>query len=678
MVSLRGEGFALPQKSLSVSGSVGGTSNAVAMSGDHAIIGQGATLAILDTSDPCDPAAVGQVRLDDVIQRVAVLGDMAYAAGGSTGLMPVEIDDLFSPVALDSIDTPGFAYDVAASGSTLCVADGPGGLAVYDISGPNELTLRITYQTQGSATAVELFGTTAYLLDDQLGLQILDVAGITAVLLGSCDEIEFGRAIALSGTLALVTDSLGNFFAVDVSHVGTPVLRGQTRLTGQGRSASVMNLPLYDVAYVASETGIEGVLLLDPCSPLHLGAYDTSGRASDLAVLESHIYVADGAAGLDILEVKDAFAPLAKLSSYQLQSSPYAAAPDGTLMHVAAGGSGLHAMDLSSPDAPVLLGVLDTMLEADIDRNNVVNFFDVARLANNWLAAGTLLEGDIYKDNVVNPRDVAKLAADWLSSDALDEVRDVEISGTTAYLANGRSGFQIVDISSPAAVLLGDYATDAPACSVAVAGSTAIVADGVSVYLLDVTNSLSPSLIGQWVSDGWAHGVAIDSSYGYVANGSRGLQILNLADASEAGSYDTPGVAFAVTVANDIAYIADGRAGVQILDVTAPAAPSFIAEFDTGASAVGVTIVGSRLYVATDSGISVISVSDPANPALYAKSEVPVRSLSTTISGSQIIVSDNEGGLVVLDVTEYTAPAPGAASDPTLRMRPLTFARIRS
>lgn len=666
LISLRGEGFALPQKSLSVSGSVGGTSNAVALSDNYAIIGQGATLTILDTSDPCDPAAVGQVRLDDVIQRLAVLGDMAYAAGGSSGLMPVEIDDLFSPVALESIDTPGFAYDVAASGSTLCVADGPSGLAVYDISAPNQPTLRINYQTQGSATAVELIATTAYLLDDQLGLQILDVAGTTAALLGSCDKIELGRALALSGTSALITDSLGNFFVVDVSNLATPVLLGQTRLAGRGRSISVMSLQYYDAAFVASgETGIQGVLLSNPAAPLPLGVHDTPGQASDLAVSGSQICVADGTAGIEILNVTDAFAPPTQLGAYQLQSSPYAAAADGAQVHVAAGDSGLHAMDLSSPDAPVLLAVLDTMLEADIDRNNVVNFFDVARLANNWLAAGALLEGDIYADGVVNPRDVAKLAADWLSSDALDEVRDVEISGTIAYLANGRSGFQIVDISSPSApALLGDYATAAPACSVAVNASTAIVADGLSVYLLDIANPLSPSLIGQWASNGWAHGVAIDGSYGYVANGSRGLQVLNLADASSAGSYDTPGVAFALTVADDVAYIADGRAGVQILDITAPAAPSFMARFETGGSAVGATVVGSYLYVADGSGICAIDVSTPASPALYARSNAPVRSLAAAISGSQIIVADNKGGLVILDVTDYVAQPPGAASTP--------------
>lgn len=654
LVSLSGEGLASPQKSLSVSGSVGAKCNAIAITDDLAVIGQGATLTILDISDPCEPAVVGQVRLDDVIRRVVVQGDMAYAAGGNAGLMPVEIDDPFSPMPLDSIDTPGYAYDVAVSGSNLCLADGPGGLVVFDISVPNDPTLRSNYHTQGSAKAVDVSGTTAYLLDDQLGLQTLDVAGSTATLLGAYDRIELGREITLYGSLACVTDSLGNFFIVDVANANAPVFRSKARLSGQGLSVSVLGSTSHDVAYVAvGENGIERIRIIDAYNLENLGVYDTLGQASDVVARLSGVCLADGSGGFRILDASNTPGPMAELSDYRLQSSPYAAVGGSAKMQIAAGDSGLHTMDLSTPNEPVMLAVLDTMLEADVDNDSVVNFFDLSLMANNWHRAGPGLEGDIHGDNVVDSLDVARLAADWLSSDVLDEVQGIAISANIAYLANGRSGFQIVDTSgSNAPSLLGDYATDGAASSVAISGTVAAVADGLSVYLLDVADSLSPSLIGRWDSDGWANGVAIYGSHIYVANGGRGLQVLSLADASPLASYDTQGVAFAVVVSNNIAYIAGGREGVQILNVSNPVSPSLVSGFDTGASAVGATIVDSRLYVATLSGICVIDVSNPLEPALFAKSDVPVKAISTTISGSQIIVADKTGGLVILDVTD--------------------------
>jgi hypothetical protein len=400
---------------------------------------------------------------------------------------------------------------------------------------------------------------------------------------------------------------------------------------------------------VATEDqGIEVVLLSDPDSPVHMGAYDTAGQASDLVVSGSQVYVADGDSGMEVLRIGGSGAGISPIGSYRFQSSPYAAATGSPLAFVAAGDLGLITVDLSVPASPELVSVLDNMLEADIYRDNAVDLFDFSLLGEYWGSDGTL-GGDIYKDNVVDQLDLAKLAADWLSTDSLDEAQDIVVTGTTAYLANGRSGFQIVDISdsfAPRAV--GDYLTYGPACSIAVEGSIAMVADGTSVYVLNVSNPSAPSLVGRWESGGWAKGVAIEGTLGYVANGGRGLQILNLTDASPVALYDTLGVAYSVAVANNIAFVADGRTGVQIIDVTTPSSPSPISSFDTGSVAVDVAVAGSLLYTACGTGITVVDVSNPAVPILYAESNAALRSLSTAVSGSQIIVSDSKGGLVIL------------------------------
>ncbi|UCG47810.1 MAG: choice-of-anchor D domain-containing protein, partial [Phycisphaerales bacterium] len=648
-VSLQGQGLATTQKSLDISGGIGGESLAIAKKDPYVLLGQGATLTILDVSDPCNPAAVGRARLADVIQAIAVSGNTAYAACGSSGLLPVDITDVSTPAALGAVDTPGYAYDAAARGTTLCVADGPRGLAFYDISTPAAPALRGAYQTQGPATAVALSGTTAYVLDARLGLQIVDVAGSTAVLLGSLNQIEFGRSITLSGTLACITDSLGNLFVVDAANPAAPVLRGRLRLLATGASAEVTRVDTNDLAYVATgDQGIEVVLLSDPASPVHVGAYDTAGQACDLAVSGSQIYVADGSSGMEVLRIDGSGAAIRPVGAYRLQSSPYAAASDGPLAFVAAGRLGLVTVDLSVPASPGLVSVLDNMLEADIYKDNAVDLFDFSLLGRYWGTDGAL-GGDIYRDNVVDALDLAKLAADWLSTDSLDEVQDIVVAGTLAYLANGRSGFQIADMSDPSAPrAVGDYQTYGSACSVAVEGSVAAVADGTSVYILNVSNPSAPSLVGRWESAGWAKGVAIAGEFAYVADGGKGLQILNLADASHVASFDTPGVAYSVVVANNVAFVADGRTGVLILDVTAPAVPSPIGNFDTGTVAVDVAVAGSLLYVAGGTNVTVVDISSPALPVLYARSNAPVRSLSTAVSGSRIIVSDTKGGLLIL------------------------------
>ncbi len=67
--------------------------------------------------------------------------------------------------------------------------------------------------------------------------------------------------------------------------------------------------------------------------------------------------------------------------------------------------------------------------------------------------------------------------------------RDVTVVGTTAYVADGASGLQILDVSDPAnPVWLGAYNTPDIARGVTLLGTTAYVADGGSgLQILDVT-----------------------------------------------------------------------------------------------------------------------------------------------------------------------------------------------
>jgi hypothetical protein len=648
LLPLTGQGGPLAVATTSVVGSVGGDSHAVALRDQYAFVGQGATLTILDKSDPTDLQPVGQARLSDVIQSAVVVGDMVYIAAGASGLLPVQITNITSPEVLDACDTQGYAYDIASAGSTLCIADGLGGLSIFDISVPNAPNLQGVYNTQGSARAVELFGPIAYLLDDQLGLQLIDVSNpATPLLLSTCNGIEFGQAIAVDGDVCCITDSLGNFFVVDLYSPLFPYIYNQFRLTsGAGQAVSLSGV----VAYVA--TGQGGLEIIDWLTPVSLGVYDTPGQASDMVVSGSLVYVADGTAGFRAIDVSSPSAPLEQ-GAYVLQSKPYSVAESNSLAYVARADTGLQVLDISSPASPSQQSSLETLLEGDIHTNNTVDFLDFSLLAQNWLQSGPLLAGDIYRDNTVDYFDLSRLVANWLKDGTLDAARSIVISGQFAYIANGSAGLQIADISDPSAPLpLGSYATEGYACSVAVSGSLALVADGTNVYVLDVSDSRSPLLDDMWVSSGRASGVAISGSYGYVADGDRGLVILDLSDpldVTEAGSCETPGLAYGVAVVSGAAYVAGGLSGLQVLDVSTPSNPLPISTFDTPGTALNVVVAGAKAYIADGVfGLTVIDVSTPSTPTLYARSYVPVRSWSVIVSGSQIIVADDTGGLVML------------------------------
>lgn len=78
-------------------------------------------------------------------------------------------------------------------------------------------------------------------------------------------------------------------------------------------------------------------------------------------------------------------------------------------------------------------------------------------------------------------------------------VRDIEISGDHAFVANRWFGLQIIDISNPAAMArVGFYDTPFSAARLKLDGNLAFVADSRSLQVIDCTNRSAPTLAGEF------------------------------------------------------------------------------------------------------------------------------------------------------------------------------------
>jgi hypothetical protein len=114
-------------------GRFGGTTDAVAVSGNYAYIGQGQDFVVLDISNPAAPSESGRLTTADFVGDVAVSGDYAYVADSSKGLVIVDVTDKSAPALAGSYDTAGRSYDVAVSGDYAYVADSSNGLVIVDV-----------------------------------------------------------------------------------------------------------------------------------------------------------------------------------------------------------------------------------------------------------------------------------------------------------------------------------------------------------------------------------------------------------------------------------------------------------------------------------------------------------------------------------------------------------------
>jgi len=131
-------------------------------------------------------------------------------------------------------------------------------------------------------------------------------------------------------------------------------------------------------------------------------------------------------------------------------------------------------------------------------------------------------------------------------------------------------------------LLLPCLASGLNAQAVAVSGNYVYVADGRSgLQIINVANPHSPSLASS-LDTGYAEGVAVSGNYVYVADYYYGLKIINVANPhspSLASSLDTPGMANGVAVSGNYVYVADSDSGLQIINVANPHSPSLAGSY---------------------------------------------------------------------------------------------------
>lgn len=260
------------------------------------------------------------------------------------------------------------------------------------------------------------------------------------------------------------------------------------------------------------------------------------------------------------------------------------------------------------------------------------------------------------------PRDFTVVGATATSGTAVAVV----VTGNVAYIADGGSGVQVVDITDPSAqLLLGSYDTAGDARDVAIRGDHACVADGAAgLIILDVTDPANPVLAGSLDTPGTAEGVAVAGNLVFIADGDEGLRIVDIDDPLNpvvAGSHDTPGYAYAVLVAGNEAYVADGAGGLAVFDITDPAVPAPAGSLATMHPAVGLAAAGDRLLLATGyGGVEMVDISDPAAPVSTGGFTTAGSAEDVTLLGDYAFVPAGASGMRVHDLVDFpTCPEIG-------------------
>ena len=284
-----------------------------------------------------------------------------------------------------------------------------------------------------------------------------------------------------------------------------------------------------EYAFTTSEWGLE-IFALNP-SPTRIGEIATPGKAQAIAIDDDTVYIADGEAGVQVIDTKNVASPSIVKTLVGFQ--------DARDVHLA--NNELYAVDTAR-------GLL-VFNQNDIRNNNNPHPRRGFRTAGTPFKVTTTDEGTVYLSD--NARGLYILSSDPLEGYIVDAtipllMPDFEIFGKYALTVS--RDLRIIDMGSPLNPQhVGELNTPGLASSVKFFEGLLYLTDQhAGLHIVDISRLQTPQIISSHRTTGNAKDVALRYSN------------------SDKKTY---------------AYVADGKGGIQTLDVSKPAMPIWLNNF---------------------------------------------------------------------------------------------------
>ena len=497
----------------------------------------------------------GSVDLNGTARALALdeTSSKIYVATDSAGVKIVDISDPTNPTILDTIDTADKAYGVTLSNdkSRLFIADNKTGMIIVNLADNTTLDTLKIYRGYARGITLSNDENYAFIAAGYKGLAIADISNPSDIkYISSVKLQDLAREVKLSNDekKAFVADTKGNIQVIDLSNIQSPKV--VNRISTPYRSYS-LELGSNNIAYVA--TGINGLEIVDLnelTNPAILSSIKCEYKAYSVKLKDNYAYVTQGYKGLQVVNISNKFSPT-KAGSVDTSGFAVDLAIEGNTAYLADGYKGLQKIDISSPDSPTLLNRTDSS-----DFTNSVKLID----NTNYII---ISDGD-GGIKVLNKSDLSEVS----HYDTATKAGSITINDTAtkAYVAMGREGVLVLDISDPSSITkITTITTSSYAKSITIQGNKGYIAGGDGgVYVVNLTTNKITKAID---TGDFASSITISGSKAYVSDYKDGLSIIDLEKEELVGTIDTKGTARASEIDGTTAYIADSENGLVIVDL---------------------------------------------------------------------------------------------------------------
>ena len=182
------------------------------------------------------PSVVSSLAITGNANDVALAGNIAYVAMGTSGLAAVDVTNPLTPRLLGTVSTGGNALDVAPRGTTVFVANG-NSLVLVDVTSPSAMTIIKSLPLAGTVWGVDVDTDRhlAAVAAGGSGLILVDVTNPAAPVVRGSVITGDARETAIRGNFVLVADQANSMTSVNISNLTAPVIVSRTALSLGGR-----------------------------------------------------------------------------------------------------------------------------------------------------------------------------------------------------------------------------------------------------------------------------------------------------------------------------------------------------------------------------------------------------------------------------------------------------------
>lgn len=483
----------------------------------------------------------------------------------------------------------------------------------------------------------------------------------TNSFIGACESCVTTSAY----TVKVIGDRL---FVLGVKRVNYPLITG-----------SIPSLDILDIS--------------NPASPMHITSYSDDSLMdslfSNIEVKGNTLFAGTDKGDILILDSSN-LSSIIKLSSFKPGSSIEGLHIKYQNLYIAAGESGLFAYDISNPYSPVQLDHLTTIGYCDelsiqdnllflaewnqgariIDISSPTNLTSISSITttgNVWQAIEkddhlylAKNNGEVSIYNITNPTSPT-LTSTITNSSILKDSRSISLEGNTLYIADSGMGIRVVDISNPA--MPGQIQVQTSPIRTRVENALKkdnyfiLAAVDRGIKIVDTSLREIGSFNGFPTS---VFGLNIEGDTLYAGYGGAGLVILNISNPASPiliGQYDTPGWAYGVATSGNYAYVGDYDS-LQVINITNKAAPTLQTTIPLSTNCFKIQKLSDLLLLACSTSLHLFDISNASTPTLINSipAEISIKNFDLDKDTRTIFLIDSNNKIKVYNISNPVAP----------------------